>query len=116
MARNRLSRMSLAALLFLCLAVGWSPPALAACPQPATTVFFVNGAGNSVSEAGASLTALAQRLGAQLQGECLNFALAYNSTTVPVTFESDQVDANVRAYRAELALRNKVILVAHSNG
>jgi hypothetical protein len=33
-----------------------------------------------------------------------------------LTFDSDVVDANVRAYRAELALTNKVILVAHSNG
>jgi hypothetical protein len=108
--------MSVAGLLFLCISVGWSLNALAACPQPATTVFFVNGVDNSVSEAGASLTALAQRLGPQLQGDCLNFALAYNDTSVPLTFDSDVVDANVRSYRAELALRNKVILVAHSNG
>lgn len=108
--------MSVAGLLFLCVSVGWSVSALAACPQPATTVFFVNGLDNSISEASASLTALAQRLGGQLQGDCLNFALAYNDTSTPLTFDADAVDANVRLYRAELALRNKVILVAHSNG
>jgi hypothetical protein len=108
--------MSVAGLLFLCLSVGWSVHALAACPPPATTVFFVNGVDNSISEASASLTALAQRLGPQFQGDCLNFALAYNSESVPLDFDSDEVDANVRLYRAELALTNKVILVAHSNG
>jgi len=113
---NRVLRISVAGLLFLCISVGWSVNALAACPQPATTVFFVNGVNNSISEASASLTALAQRLGSQLQGDCLNFTLAYNSTSTPLTFDSDAVDANVRSYRAELALRNKVILVAHSNG
>ena len=113
---HRALRGSIAGLLFLCVSVGWSVNALAACPQPATTVFFVNGVNNSISEASASLTALAQRLGPQLQGDCLNFALAYNSTSVPLDFDSDTVDANVRLYRAELALRNKVILVAHSNG
>ncbi len=113
---NRALRLSVAGLLFLCLSVGWSPSALAACPQPATTVFFVNGINTSMSEAGASLFALAQRLGPQRQGDCLNFALAYNDTSVPLDFDSDVVDANVRSYRAELALRNKVILVAHSNG
>jgi hypothetical protein len=107
---------AVATLLFLWFCVGWSVDALAACPQPATTVFFVNGVDNSIPEASASLDALAQRLGAQLQGDCLNFALAYNSTSVPLTFDSDTVDANVRSYRAELALRNKVVLVAHSNG
>src|SRR5204863_5061296 len=55
-------------------------------------------------------------LGGQLQGNCLNFTLAYNSTSTPLTFDSDTVDANVRSYRAELALTNKVLLVAHSNG
>jgi hypothetical protein len=115
-AVNGMVRTSVAGLLFLCVSVGWSLEALAACPQPATTVFFVNGIDNSVPEADASLTALAQRLGPQLQGECLNFALAYNDTSVPLTFDSDVVDANVRLYRAELALRNKVVLVAHSNG
>lgn len=105
-----------AALLFLCSCVGWSVDALAACPQPATTVFFVNGIDNSIPDASASLDALAQRLGPQLQGECLNFAFAYNSTSTPLTFDSDTVDANVRQYRAELALMNKVVLVAHSNG
>jgi len=79
-------------------------------------VFFVNGINNSVPDAASSLNALAQRLGGQLQGNCLNFALAYNSTSTPLTFDSDAVDANVRSYRAELALTNKVILVAHSNG
>jgi hypothetical protein len=107
---------AVATLLFLCFCVGWSVDALAACPQPATTVFFVNGVDNSIPEASASLDALAQRLGAQLQGDCLNFALAYNSTSFPLTFDSDTVDANVRSYRAELALMNKVVLVAHSNG
>src|SRR5262245_7950634 len=105
-----------AALVFLVVAVGWSGYALAACPQPATTVFFVNGVNNSVPEANASLDALAQRLGGQLQGDCLNFTLAYNTESVPLRFDSDEVDANVRSYRAELALRNKVVLVAHSNG
>lgn len=114
--RTKLLRISVAGLLFLCVSVGWSVNALAACPQPATTVFFVNGVDNSVPEAAASLDALAQRLGPALQGDCLNFALAYNSTSVPLDFDSDVVDANVRSYRAELALRNKVILVAHSNG
>jgi hypothetical protein len=113
---NGVLRISVAWLLFLCVFFGWSGHALAACPQPATTVFFVNGIDTSTSEAGASLFALAQRLGPQLQGDCLNFALAYNDTSVPLDFDSDIVDANVRAYRAELALRNKVILVAHSNG
>jgi hypothetical protein len=79
-------------------------------------VFFVNGLDQSVPEASASLDALRQRLGSQLQGECLNFTLAYNDTSVPLTSDSDTVDSNVRAYRAELALTNKVILVAHSNG
>lgn len=79
-------------------------------------MFFVNGVDNSVPEANDSLVALMQRLGPQLQGECLNFALAYNDTSTPLNFDSDQVDANVRLYRAELALTNKVILVAHSNG
>jgi hypothetical protein len=109
-------RISVAGLLFLCVSVGWSVSAFAACPQPATTVFFVNGLNTSISEASASLDALAQRLGPQLQGDCLNFAFAYNSTSVPLTSDSDVVDANVRSYRAALALRNKVILVAHSNG
>src|SRR5437868_3209227 len=94
---NGVLRMSVAGLLFLCISVGWSVNALAACPQPATTVFFVNGIDTSVSEAGASLTALAQRLGSQLQGDCLNFALAYNDTSVPLTSDSDTVDANVRS-------------------
>ena len=114
--RRKPARTSVAALLFLCVSVGWSAHALAACPPPATTVFFVNGVDNSISEASASLTALAQRLGSQLQGDCLNFALAYNSTSTPLTFDSDAVDANVLSYRLELALTNKVILVAHSNG
>jgi hypothetical protein len=105
-----------AALLFLCLAVAWTVEARAACPPPATTVFFVNGINNSVPDAAASLDALTQRLGAQLQGECLNFTLAYNDTSTPLTFDSDTVDANVQLYRAELALTNKVLLVAHSNG
>jgi hypothetical protein len=109
-------RKPVAALLFLCVSVGWSAAALAACPQPATTVFFVNGINNSIPQASASLDALAQRLGPQSAGECLNFAFAYNDTTSPLTFDSDVVDANVRLYRAELALRNKVLLVAHSNG
>ena len=109
-------RISVAGLLFLCVSVGWSLNALAGCPQPATTVFFVNGVDNSISDASESLTALAQRLGPQLQGDCLNFALAYNSTSVPLDFDSDAVDANVVSYRLELALGNKVILVAHSNG
>jgi hypothetical protein len=109
-------RASVAALLFLCASVGWSAHALAACPQPATTVFFLNGINNSISDASASLNALAQRLGPQLQGDCLNFALAYNSTSTPLTFDSDTVDANVLSYRLALALGNKVILVAHSNG
>lgn len=113
---HAVGRMSVAALLFLCVCVGWSVDARAACPPPATTVFFVNGVNNSVPEAAASLDALAQRLGGQLQGECLNFALAYNTESVPLNFDSDEVDANVRAYRAELALTNKVVLVAHSNG
>lgn len=104
------------ALLFLCISAGWAGGALAACPPPATTVFFVNGINNSVPEAAASLAALMERLGPQLQGECLNFVLAYNDTSVPLDFDSDAVDANVRAYRAELALTNKVLLVAHSNG
>jgi hypothetical protein len=107
---------AIAALWFLWVGVGWSAPAVAACPQPATTVFFLNGINNSIPDASASLTALAQRLGGQLQGECLNFALAYNPTNSPLAFDSDVVDANVRAYRAELALRNKVVLVPHSNG
>jgi hypothetical protein len=107
---------AVATLLFLCFCVSWSVDALAACPQPATTVFFVNGLDNSIPDASASLDALAQRLGPQLQGDCLNFALAYNSTSVPLTSDSDTVDANVRSYRAELALMNKVVLVAHSNG
>jgi hypothetical protein len=106
----------IAGLLFLCVSVGWSVHALAACPPPATTVFFVNGIDNSIPDASASLDALRQRLGTQLQGDCLNFALAYNSTSVPLTSDSDVVDANVRSYRAELALTNKVVLVAHSNG
>jgi hypothetical protein len=113
---NGVLRTSVAWLLFLCVSVGWSVHALAACPQPATTVFFVNGINTSIPEASASLDALRQRLGPQLQGDCLNFAFAYNSTSVPLTFDSDVVDANVHSYRAELALRNKVILVAHSNG
>ena len=113
---NGVLRISVAGLLFLCVSVGWSTHALAACPQPATTVFFLNGVDNSVPDANSSLNALAQRLGPQLQGDCLNFALAYNSTSTPLTFDSDTVDANVRSYRAELALTNKVILVAHSNG
>jgi hypothetical protein len=113
---NGVSRIAVAGLLFLCVSAGWSVNALAACPQPATTVFFVNGLNNSMTEAATSLDALAQRLGPQLQGDCLNFALAYNDTSVPLTFDSDVVDANVRSYRAELALTNKVILVAHSNG
>src|SRR5687767_524213 len=113
---NGVLRMSVAGLLFLCVSVGWSVNALAACPPPATTVFFVNGLTNTTTEAATSLDALAQRLGPQLQGDCLNFALAYNDTSVPLTFDSDTVDANVRSYRAELALTNKVILVAHSNG
>ena len=113
---NGVLRMFVAGLLFLCVSIGWSPGALAACPQPATTVFFVNGINTSMTEATASLNALAQRLGPQLQGDCLNFALAYNDTSVPLTADSDVVGANVRSYRAELALRNKVILVAHSNG
>src|SRR5262245_24123428 len=100
-------RLSVAGLLFLCISLGWSVHAFAACPPPATTVFFVNGIDTSVSEAGASLTALAARLGPQLQGECLNYALAYNDTSVPLEFDSDTVDANVRQYRAELALTNK---------
>jgi hypothetical protein len=108
-------RRSVAALLFLC-SVGWSEHARAACPPPATTVFFVNGVNNSISDASASLTALAQRVGGQLQGDCLNFTLAYNSTSTPLSFDSDTVDANVRSYRLALALSNKVILVAHSNG
>jgi hypothetical protein len=114
--RTKPARTSVAALLFLCVSIGWSVQALAACPQPATTVFFVNGVNNSVPDANSSLNALAQRLGGQLQGDCLNFALAYNSTSTPLTFDSDAVDANVLSYRLELALRNKVILVAHSNG
>jgi hypothetical protein len=114
--RTNVCRASLAALLFLVVSAGWHADALAACPQPATTVFFVNGLNNSIPEASGSLEALAQRLGPELQGDCLNFALAYNSTSVPLTFDSDAVDANVRSYRAELALSNKVILVAHSNG
>jgi hypothetical protein len=109
-------RTVVAGLLFLCVSIGGALHALAACPQPATTVFFVNGLNNSTAEAAASLEALAQRLGPQLQGDCLNFALAYNDTSVPLTFDSDVVDANVRSYRAELALGNKVILVPHSNG
>jgi hypothetical protein len=44
--------------------------------------YFVNGIDTSMSEAGASLVALAQRLGPQLQGDGLNFALAYNDTSV----------------------------------
>jgi hypothetical protein len=107
---------AIAALCVLCLALGGATHALAACPQPATTVFFVNGINNSVPDANASLTALAQRLGGQLQGDCLNFALAYNSTNTPLAFDSDTVDANVRSYRAELALGNEVLLVPHSNG
>jgi hypothetical protein len=113
---RRTKRISLAGLLFLCVSVGWSVNALAGCPQPATTVFFVNGIDNSITEASESLTALAQRLGPQLQGDCLNFTLAYNSTSTPLTFDSDAVDANVVSYRLALALGNKVILVAHSNG
>ena len=109
-------RTSLARFLLLVVAVGWSADAFAACPQPATTVFFVNGIDNSVPEANASLEALVRGLGPQLQGDCLNFQLAYNSTSVPLDFDSDTVAANVRSYRAELALRNKVVLVAHSNG
>ena len=50
---NGALRMSVAGLLFLCFSVGWSPSARAACPQPATTVFFVNGINQS--EASASL-------------------------------------------------------------
>jgi hypothetical protein len=113
---NGMLRISVAGLLFLFVAIGWSADARAACPQPATTVFFVNGLNNSIPDASTSLEALAQRLGPQLQGDCLNFALAYNSTSRPLDFDSDAVDANVRSYRLELALRNKVILVAHSNG
>ena len=99
-------RTTVVALLFLCLSVGWSAHALAACPQPATTVFFVNGVDTSISESSASLTALAQRLGPQRQGDCLNFALAYNSTSTPLTFDSDAVDLNVLSYRLELAGRS----------
>ena len=62
---NGVLRTSVAALLFLCVSVGWSAHALAACPQPATTVFFVNGVNYSISEASASLNDLAQRLGPQ---------------------------------------------------
>src|SRR5262245_46021248 len=113
---NEALRRSVAGVLFLLAAVGWSVEALAVCQPPATTVFFVNGVNNSVPEASASLQALAQRLGTQLQGECLNFALAYNSTSVPLNFDSDTVDSNVHLYRVEMALTNKVILVAHSNG
>src|SRR5262247_592961 len=102
---RRTKCISVAGLLFLCVSSGWSVNALAACPQPATTVFFVNGINNSMTEAAASRDALAQRLGSQLQGDCLNFALAYNDTSLPLTFDSDVVDANVRSYRAELALR-----------
>jgi hypothetical protein len=109
-------RASIAGLLFLCISSGWPVDAGAACPPPATTVFFVNGVTTSVPEASASLDALRQRLGGQLGGECLNFALAYNDASVPLTFDPDTVGANVRSYRAELALTNKVILVAHSNG
>lgn len=116
MGRNEVLRTTVAALLFLCVSGGGATHALAACPQPATTVFFVNGVDNSISEASASLTVLAQRLGGQLQGDCLNFALAYNSTSTPLDFDSDDVDLNVLSYRLALALGNKVILVAHSNG
>jgi len=97
MGRHGVLRTPVAALLFLCITIGWSGHALAACPQPATTVFFVNGVDNSVPDANSSLNALAQRLGSQLQGDCLNFTLVYNSTSTPLTFDSDTVDANVRA-------------------
>jgi hypothetical protein len=107
---------SIARFWLLCICVAWPAHALAGCPSPATTVFFVNGVDNSIPEASASLDALAHHLGTQLQGDCLNFALAYNSTSTPFSFDSDTVDANVRSYRAELALTNRVILVAHSNG
>jgi hypothetical protein len=81
------SRIVVTGLLFLGIGIGWPADAHAACPPPATTVFFVNGLDQSIPEAAASLDALAQRLGGQLQGECLNFALAYNSTSTPLTFD-----------------------------
>ena len=110
------TRLLVAGFLLVLLSIGSYVDALAACPQPATTVFFVNGLNNSTTEAAESRDALAQRLGASLGGECLNFALAYNATFVPFTFDSSVVDDNVTSYRTELALGNKVILVAHSNG
>jgi hypothetical protein len=116
MRGHGISRVLVSAFLFLCVGLAGPAAALAACPQPATTVFFVNGLDNSIAEAAASLDALAQRLGRERQGECLDFALAYNSESRLFLFDSNTVDANVRAYRAELALRNKVVLVAHSNG
>ena len=111
-----MSRSREVAWLLFVVVVGWSGHALAACPPPATTVFFVNGANNSMGAANASLDALAERLGSPFRGECLNFTLAYNFTFVPLTFDPAVVDAHVAMYRAELALGNKVLLVAHSNG
>lgn len=69
---NGVLRMFVAVLLFLCVSVGWSASASAVCPQPTTTVFFVNGVTTTMTEAATSLNALAQRLGPQLQGDCLN--------------------------------------------
>jgi hypothetical protein len=51
-----------ATLLFLCVSAGWAVSAFAACPPPATTVFFVNGITTTMSEATASLDALAPQL------------------------------------------------------
>jgi hypothetical protein len=111
-----MGRRTTSALLFLCVCVGWAAQARAACPPPATTVFFVNGLNNAPSEAAASLDALAQHVGSAGPRGCLNFALAYNFTFVPLTFDSGVVDAHVALYRTQLGLGNTVLLVPHSNG
>jgi len=109
-------RASLVTLFVLCACAGWSVGAFAACPQPATTVFFVNGINNTPAQAAASRDALAQRVGSPREGECLSFALAYHATFSPLAFDPAVVETHVALYRTELALGNRVLLVAHSNG
>lgn len=90
--------------------------AAASCTEPGTTIFFVNGINTTPAGAAASRDALRQRLESSGETECVKLAVAYNFTLVPLTFEPTVVDEHLRAYRAELALGNRVILVAHSNG
>lgn len=102
--------------VLLCAGSSLGAFAAASCSPPATTVFFVNGINNTLEAAAASRDALALRVGSPVGGECVGYALAHNLTFAPLVFDPAVVEAHVRLYRTELALGNRVLLVAHSNG